>query len=337
MVKEIESFEDAKLRLKTLFGGNETGRLSNENDINDYAKIAWFLTQKSEVKTALEDISKEIWKQYNKPNLKQSANRFSQAIIQCAAQDFGFSVQNNVVFIGPLSGPEFGHYVREGVLWKDTFALDHGEFSHSFQWLAAGKRLSLNARTQYLYSTSGKVFSNMKLKTRGAASDEFIEDTQPLWAWLVDCFPPAGVKNKIQDNDIQHVFSNRSYRIPNSVNELVRDHTSWFIGTYLGHRRDRLKEFAEAGKLQRQEAKETEELDSSLRNITAFQAKAYPSKNTWEKKMSPKNSRGREVTPSGNVLGKSNAENSMKDQKKVMFHNEEGTISMKGYKGALVL
>lgn len=97
-------------------------------------------------------------------------------------------MQENIVFTGALEGREFINYVRDGVLWKDSFAPSHGEFSHSLQWFAAGQALNLGAETAALYKKSGLVYSNSdKMKTRGETG-ELAEGRQPLWAWLVDCF-----------------------------------------------------------------------------------------------------------------------------------------------------
>src|SRR5262249_53585580 len=153
-----------------------------------------------------------------------------------AADNFGFAVQSNVVFIGPLGGPEFMNYVRTGVLWKDTFAPSHGEFSHSFQWLAAGHALGLKTATADLYKKAGQVVSNRdQMATRGA--DGLLERArQPLWAWLVDSFQPGTLEAQIKDDDIQHVFS-KSCRVPNQINSLAGGKTDWFISLYVNHRK----------------------------------------------------------------------------------------------------
>jgi len=51
---------------------------------------------------------------------------------------FGFACQENVVLTAAAGTKAFGERIRNGVLWKDSFALGHGEFAHSYQWLVAG-------------------------------------------------------------------------------------------------------------------------------------------------------------------------------------------------------
>jgi hypothetical protein len=246
MISEIRSLEDARERVTTLFKGETQSRLKDETDIDDFARIAYFLSSKLAVKAALEEVSRQIWIRYNLPDLKQSPNRFSQAIIKYGSDQFGFAAQRNVVFIGPLGGPEFMGYVRDGVLWKDTFAPSHGEFSHSFQWLAAGHALSLGTRTAELYKKAGSVFSNATdLATRGATG-ALERARQPLWAWLVDCFQPGELESEIGSVAKNHVFS-KTYRVPNQINSLAINKKEWFISLYVGHRMQWLAKLADLG------------------------------------------------------------------------------------------
>jgi hypothetical protein len=109
-VTEIQSLQSALTRVEILFAGKTRFRLNQDQDILDYARIAHFLTQTKQARSALAMVSKEIWIRYNRPALRQSPNRFSRAIITYGAEEFGFTVQDNVVFVGPLEGPEFLAY-----------------------------------------------------------------------------------------------------------------------------------------------------------------------------------------------------------------------------------
>jgi hypothetical protein len=332
MVKEIESEGDAETRVRTLFAGNTAFRLQTEQDIKDYAKIAFFLTDPKRVQTALEEVSKQIWIRYNFDELKQSPNRFSRALIKYGVDVFGFAVQDNVVFVGPRGGPEFLTYVRDGVLWKDTFAPEHGEFAHSLQWFAAGQALNLGTRTAFLYKKAGGVFSKSdQLATRGD-SGNLERARQPLWAWLVDCFWPGQLESQIPDTDILHVFSKRTCRVPNEANKLVLGKKSWFIRLYLDHRKKWFDKLTEAGIKMRKDANETEELDSKMLGIMKYQAKAYKAKAEWQ----PDNAAI--TTPSGNpitrsdppkVFKKASRSNTTKDQAEATFHGIKGTLSMR--------
>lgn len=328
MVKEIQDEKDAKERITKLFKGTAKFRLQNQKDIDDYARIAWFLSNSKAVLAALEQVSREIWVRYNDAALKQSPNRFSQAIIRYAADRFGFAVQSNVVFTGALGGPEFLSYVRGAVLWKDTFAPSHGEFSHSFQWLAAGHGLGLGTRTAELYKKAGSVFSNTtNMATRGDGGG-IARARQPLWAWLVDCFPAsADVDAQIQIDDIYHVFA-RKYRVPNQITNLaLQKSDQWFIGLYVDHRKQWLTKIAERGKELRKTAGESTEPGSNLLGIMKYQQQAYGAKAGWEKQtVAPQ---GSKFAPSGNVFKKTDHSDTSKTQQPAKFHGIEGTISMR--------
>jgi hypothetical protein len=320
MINEIKSLQDAKERVRDLFGGTTASRLSNPTDIDDYAKIAFFLSSKNEVKTALEEVSKQIWIRYNLPELKQSPNRFSQAIIKYGSDQFGFVVQSNVVFIGALGGPEFMGYVKSGVLWKDTFAPSHGEFSHSFQWFAAGHSLSLGTRIVDLYKRAGSVFSNATdLATRGP-DGALLRARQPLWAWLVDCFQPGELEATVGTTAKNHVFS-KTYRVPNQINSLAINKTDWFISLYVDHRKQWLAKLAEAGKTMRRNVGETVEPDSNLLGIVKYQGTAYPSKTEWQQQTTG-------TAPSGKVYKKTASTDTTKGQTAATYHGIEGTVSM---------
>jgi hypothetical protein len=324
MVKEISSLENAKTRITTLFKGESRFRLQSDDDINDFARVVWFLTDNNRVKTALEEVSKQVWIRYNLPELRQSPNRFSQAIIKYGTDQFGFSAQTNVVFTGALGGPEFLTYVKAGVLWKDTFAPSHGEFSHSFQWLAAGQSLGLGTRTADLYKKAGSVFSNQTtLATRGETG-ALERARQPLWAWLVDCFQPGDLDGAIPDDDIYHVFS-KKYRVPNMITGLALNKSDWFLGLYVDHRKKWLARLAERGKQLRATAGETAEPDSNLLGIMKYQQTTYPTKTGWTKHTDAPE--GAKFTPSGNVLEKTAYTATEKAQTAATFHGIPGTIS----------
>jgi hypothetical protein len=329
-VTEIQSFQSALTRVEILFAGTGKFRLGLDKEIEDYAKIAFFLSQNKQVRKALEEVSKEIWIRYNRPGLMQSPNRFSRAIITYGAEAFGFTTQDNVVFIGALGGPEFLSYVRSGTLWKDTFAPNHGEFAHSFQWFAAGEGLSLGTRTAYLYKKAGEVFSNVPLATRGDNDQLDRSRPQPLWAWLVDCFQPGELDSQIGDADIEHVFSKKTYRVPNLINSDVSTQPKWFISLYVNHRKLWLDKLAERGIQMRKEAGDKDELDSKGRGIMAYQAKAYKAKTDWKAEDATLTSPGgKSIKPSGMVFKKPPGDDTTKGQVEMTFHGSPGWVSMR--------
>jgi hypothetical protein len=327
MVTEIKDLNDAEARVEELFKGTLVTRLQKDDEIKDYAKIALFLTDPNAVTSALEEVSKQIWIRYNLPDLKQSPNRFSRAIIRYGADVFGFAVQDNIVFTGPLKGGEFSNYVRSGVLWKDTFAPSHGEFSHSLQWFAAGVSLRLGERIAALYKKAGSIFSNSdQMATRGDDGN-LARGRQPLWAWLVDCFQPGNLDGQILPGDNNHVFSKR-FRVPNQINSIVLNKPEWFINLYIDHRKTWLNKVAARGKVMRRTDGETDEPESNLLGIMKYQKAAYGTKtDQWKLDDTPSTSK-KEIERSGAVFKKTLVTNTTKAQIEKPFHGVEGTISL---------
>lgn len=133
----------------------------------------------------LKKISKLLWAEYRKPGMQDRPNRYSRSIINLANNRFGFMTQDNVVFAGPLGGAAFGQRVRNKVLWKDSFALGHGEFSHSYQWLTAGLALNWGSETAQHYANVAGRMSRIPLFTKD--NDGMSYRRSPLWEYLVDC------------------------------------------------------------------------------------------------------------------------------------------------------
>jgi len=182
-IEEIQDAGDAKERLEAYFdfgkiGGDDVTKLSNMLDLLSNPH------QQAEFRSQLEQLSGAIWECYNAPGIKDRANRFTSSIIK-VGEGQGFSCQNNVVFVGALDGPAFGQNLVNRVLWKDSFALDHGEFSHSYQWLAAGQKFNWEHGTADLYSKLASVRSKVPLFV--IDNGELAFRRAPLWEYMVDC------------------------------------------------------------------------------------------------------------------------------------------------------
>jgi hypothetical protein len=237
-VKEIATVGDAAFRIQYMFG--DCGGLRD-----DYAKMAAFLSDENEVKASLVKVSGGIWDEYRKSKYEGTSNRFTQAIIRYAVR-FGFKCQDNVVFTGPLSDQVFTDAVRKGILWKDTFAPQHGEFSHTFQWLAAGQALGWGTKTVELYKKCIDIKSACPMF--GRVNNQVTElSSTVLWAYLVDCFPSTNNPNLNDQQD--NIFSD-TCRTPNNITKLIltMDETT-FIRLYLDHRQNyRLTAYEKEGK-----------------------------------------------------------------------------------------
>jgi len=182
-IEEIKDADDAKSRIERLFNAEEIGG-------ERIAKLAQLLDllsnpqQKTEFENGLRDLSKAIWVNYNAEGIKDKTNRFTSSIIK-AGESLGFACQDNVVFVGALEGAAFGANLRGHVLWKDSFALDHGEFSHSYQWLVAGRKFNWQTGTATLYGELADMRSSVPLFVIDNGKLAFRR--APMWEYLVDC------------------------------------------------------------------------------------------------------------------------------------------------------
>ncbi|MFJ3259565.1 hypothetical protein ACIPK7_04875 [Pseudomonas sp. NPDC086581] len=194
-----------------------------ENDRHDYGIIYDLLENRDAFITAINELSKELWTNYR--IITNQVTRFYQPIhcppgnlftraLGMTARACNFTFQQglsadtdfNSVPIGvKLTGgdPYIGYLIRRKLFWKDSISADHGEHSHSIQWLAIARRL--NGQTispiDDLYS---RVVDYWTMKKT---------DNINLWQFLVDCFPLDG--GGARDPDTRLVTN--SFRSPNNI------------------------------------------------------------------------------------------------------------------------
>lgn len=176
-IMEIQNRGDALKRLAGFYGSLDYG--------DQYADLLTLLSDPDRFKKGLRKVSRLIWIAYNSPEVKDAPNRFTRAIIRVAGERFGFSCQENVVLTAQANAKAFGKRISDGVLWKDSFALGHGEFAHSYQWLVAGLMLNWGTNTAAYYKAAAAQISNIPLFVKDAGGIVFRK--APLWEWLVDC------------------------------------------------------------------------------------------------------------------------------------------------------
>jgi hypothetical protein len=184
-ITEIDSAEDAKARLTKYFLSGlkeETfpARRFLAEHIDDYSEFAYFLSNKQTFESALELASYHIWLRYNRPEVMVAPNRYTNAIANFG-KAFGLSGQNSFVLVNEAAAL-FGELLKNGHLWKDSFAPGHGEFAHSYQWLSWAARhykmiFNLYTGTYLLSWLPMFVKAERVLELRRVY----------LWEWLVDC------------------------------------------------------------------------------------------------------------------------------------------------------
>ena len=195
-------------------------------DYRDFGRIYDLFANQARFQTGLATVSAALWQNYltitNQRNLQPyqavreipPGNLFTRCLGMLALQN-GFTYQQglsaetdfNTTPIGVtlIAGDPFiGALIRGKLFWKDAISADHGEHSHSFQWLVAASELTGSTTTPIadLYVRTVDYWI-MKRDTGGIN----------LWQFLVDCFPAVG--GGARDPDVRLVTD--TYRSPQNV------------------------------------------------------------------------------------------------------------------------
>jgi Family of unknown function (DUF5636) len=249
---ELQNLTNAK-DMVTLFRVNKG---TPETVLDDYAKIAWFFTQRGEFEASLALISSMLWNRYctyqkNNPGLQK--NLFTSAIRKLST-DLGWRYDTNesVVLVGAVSSDQYLAWATQGVFFKDDMDLKHGEHSHTFQWLVvtiARHKIGLTHDPTYLYKNIFEVKPRGKQEmivpgfkhpsnSQGAVKD------YNIWAWVADCFPTTFATGGVMPAE-PSLFSD-TYRTPQVVMQYLLDTapTDHFIAEYLRNRYKKRNWFA---------------------------------------------------------------------------------------------
>ncbi|QCP48946.1 hypothetical protein FAZ95_06970 [Trinickia violacea] len=201
-------------------------------DYRDFGAIFDLFESQDRFKAGLAVVSKALWDNYrtitNQPSLHPHSadsplvpapapgNLFTRCI-GMLAQQYGFNFQhglaldtdyntapNSVTLIA--NDLLLGTLVRTKLFWKDAISADHGEHSHSLQWLVAAQVLNGTTTTPvpdlYAKTVDYMVMSKGETSTR-------------LWQLLVDCFPTTGGTRK------ETPLITDSFRCPQNVTRFL--------------------------------------------------------------------------------------------------------------------
>jgi hypothetical protein len=194
----------------------------------DYARIAVFLSTESLWQEEFKQVSSILHEQFETEMVLGHGNRLTSAI-SAAAKSLGFDPYAQGVIMAGFTSPEvFKSYVKSHAFWKDAVSSNHGEHSHSLQWLAianAAKRgkLNLTSSVVYLYERS----VDYQSKQTFYHPDRKKEETVYLWDFLVDCFDHGAGAADYKTN-----IKTATARSPTCVNKWVYGSDLW-IGEYL--------------------------------------------------------------------------------------------------------
>jgi hypothetical protein len=234
--KELTSHQQALDSIVDIFG--------NVENATQYATMAMILTERTEFIKSLCALSSDIWDAYL--NIQQGGNRLTRAIQFVAAQ-YGFQMylsNQHVVYIDQVDEEKFLKNLADKILWKDSFGFGHGEFSHSYQWLAIGKMLNWGQHTAGLYSKCGEIKSKKAiwiLSNKKVVKQQHVS----IWQWLVDAVPVSEeLKNEDNLSEVikynQHCFTKETFRTANEIQKVLLKNQDWFLGYYAKRRSNEL-------------------------------------------------------------------------------------------------
>jgi hypothetical protein len=194
----------------------------------DYARIAAFLSTETLWQEEFKQVSSILHEQFETEMVLGHGNRLTSAI-SAAAKSLGFDPYAQGVIMAGFTDPEvFKSYVKSHAFWKDAVSSNHGEHSHSLQWLAIANakrrgKLSLTYKVVYLYERSVDYASTQTFLHSGRNEQATIY----LWDFLVDCFDFGTAAADYKTN-----IRTATARSPSYVNKWVYGSGLW-IGEYL--------------------------------------------------------------------------------------------------------
>jgi hypothetical protein len=251
---EFTGLEDAATQARTLFRPEDNS--VSDSLLEDYAKIAWFLSSDESFKAALTKVSAELWRHYRLWSVSETDkegklqprmnNKFTTAIRFVASKyELGKGPESfpRIVLVGAVPEEQYQKWTGQGVFFKDMMDAKHGEYTHTLQWLAValGNKngdVGLTCSPMFLYKKISKfVAKKRNLLIPGGTGVGDVAGEKGLWSWVCDCFPRS-MSNRADVPKVSGSIFSDTFRCPQRLmqylfNETTKDH---FVGTYLKYR-----------------------------------------------------------------------------------------------------
>ncbi|MEL6529177.1 MAG: LirA/MavJ family T4SS effector [Pseudomonadota bacterium] len=289
--------------------------------LDGYATICEFLSDTARFETALNHISMRMWSAYRRdPSI---SNKFTRALSVVGSEN-GFYCANGHLATVDSSRPmkfkltggdkELGYFLRNRLFWKDSMEAQHGEHSHSLQWLAiSAAKLKTKIPITELYARSGDLSMTTVDKDQCRA-----------WAWIADCFPVSmseiGDATKLAKG--KDTLTTKSYRSPqNIMNFLLKDGKAiknHFVSEYLFRRYNKHKWF--------KSGEGTRAFGGSIGG--AARAKSLSDAGTWKVSSRVTNRLIRTDFSDPRMRAVPDPKKSKKYKEEVKFHGVDGTLLM---------
>lgn len=246
---EFQNLQEAKDKINQLFKA-KSGTAVDQTYLDDYAKIAWNLSNTAQFETALGRLSERLWDLYREYNARfggHQRNLLTTALRELASNyGWKFGADTDVLLVGGVSAAQYETWTRQGQFFKDDMDLKHGEHSHTFQWLVIAMERNTYQLTNAPHDLYKSTFDVMKKGNQNVAVPSFKpEGEYSLWSYIVDCFPTSMGGQGADAGD--SLFSN-TYRSPQKVTEYLLDRAPQdnFLGAYLRNRYKKRSWFTDA-------------------------------------------------------------------------------------------
>lgn len=224
-----EIMKERKFRLTRKEKGQPRGFVVQDDeildkDIWDFGLIYDLFENKASFEAGLEKISSSLWYNYlrisgQKHIAKASPGNYFSRSLGVLATQYGFKFQDGLKLDTDFSSAPIGimlvgndmligSLIRKKLFWKDAISADHGEHTHSLQWLVAARELQtlVHRSIPDLYEKTVDYWSMPKG-----------EPELSLWQFLVDSFPKVDNRARGSDQD----STTDSYRSPQNVTRFL--------------------------------------------------------------------------------------------------------------------
>lgn len=189
--------------------------------LEDYARIVAFLSDRQLFEATFRkvdaDISKRFWTRY------LTTKNWLSTTFRDLFEKYGsggFVPGENIVMVGSAF-KAFGPIVSSGYLFKDGTGPDHGEYTHTLQWLTVAR--ALHDRTLSLRHNVNELYRNSTASGSLSKATVYALTPKPgkrkigLWEYLVDCFPDPESEGNLYKNILSS-----TYRTPSELTKALR-------------------------------------------------------------------------------------------------------------------
>ena len=197
--------------------------------MDGYAQLAKFLSRPTEFARASEELANAMGSMFQAIKNDDEFMVDFLCFLGAFTPLFGFA-DSIYTFSGKIEAEAFAGVVSQKILFRDAYTRNHGEFSHTVQWLVMAYRFDGRLPVAELYANSVK-YSSYPTKVFDYEKGGKSKGPADIWNFLVDCF--EGDEN-FRENIMCRTFRVRQI-VTNKLNAILPS-KNW-LGEFLYQRR----------------------------------------------------------------------------------------------------